>query len=631
MTSARWPAITPATVTWDAGGAPRSTTYGDIYFQPDDGIAESEHVFLGGAQVRTRWCNRRTFAIGETGFGTGLNFLTTWRAWRDDPARPRVLTFCSIEAHPLTAADAHRALTGYGVLGVLTGPLLTAWPAPLPGPHLRQFEGGRVRLIVWHADVATALADWGAPVDAWYLDGFAPAGNSAMWSDAVLAKVGSLSRPGATLATFTAAGAVRRGLVAGGFETSKVKGYGCKREMIVATKPGQATDSGKLGRVGLIGAGIAGAALYRSLVAHGYDPIWLEAGATPAAGASGNALGLVHPRLALEPTTTARMQLAAMHHWAGLHVLDAGAGAAIAGQGLLDVATTPAVAARAIKLADQGAVAACGGALLDQAAASDAAGVSLPGGGILAAALPWIRPAALCQAWAPPGAARFGALVMRAEERGAGAGWALHLSAAHGGGEIVPVDTLFVANAGDAARLFAHRLLGLRAVQGQVVQVQPTQASAGLRLALGYGGYLTPAVDGAHIAGATFERLGPWQPMPAPTSSVIAPGPALADTNTGADQEILAKLGAALPSLAGLMTAPVLGRRAAVRASTADHRPLLGGLGDGAWLLAGLGSHGLLTAPLLADALVAQAHQQPVALDHRLATDLRPDRFAAPD
>jgi len=193
------------------------------------------------------------------------------------------------------------------------------------------------------------------------------------------------------------------------------------------------------------------------------------------------------------------------------------------------------------------------------------------------------------------------------------------------------VDTLFVATAGEAARVFARRPLGLRAVRGQVIQVAPSPASAGLRLALSYGGYLTPAVDGGHIAGATFERLGPWQPVDIPTSFVIAPGPALADAHAEADQEILGKLGTALPSLAGLAAMPVLGRRAALRASTADHLPLLGGLGNGAWLLAGLGSHGLLTAPLLADALVAQACHQPAALDCRLTTALRPDRFTAPD
>ncbi len=53
-----------------------------------------------------------------------------------------------------------------------------------------------------------------------------------MWRPELFALLQELSAPGATLATFTAAGAVRRGLTKYGFQLHKVEGYGHKRDML---------------------------------------------------------------------------------------------------------------------------------------------------------------------------------------------------------------------------------------------------------------------------------------------------------------------------------------------------------------------------------------------------------------
>ena len=94
-----------------------------------------------------------------------------------------------------------------------------------------------MRLELDVADVARALPAWpDAQIDAWFLDGFAPAKNPQMWSDAVLAQVARTSRPGATLATYTSAGHVRRGLQAAGFMVQRVPGHGRKREMLTGVR-----------------------------------------------------------------------------------------------------------------------------------------------------------------------------------------------------------------------------------------------------------------------------------------------------------------------------------------------------------------------------------------------------------
>src|SRR5690606_6412923 len=144
-------------------------------------------------------------------------------------------------------------------------------------------------------DVQPALAGWSGDADAWFLDGFSPALNPAMWCDEVLALVGARSAPGAALATFTVAGAVRRGLPPAGFEVSKRPGFGRKRERLEARRAG-AVQEAPPPSVAVIGAGIAGASAARALRALGLEPLVFEAD-TPGAGASGNPAALVTPRL----------------------------------------------------------------------------------------------------------------------------------------------------------------------------------------------------------------------------------------------------------------------------------------------------------------------------------------------
>ena len=61
-------------------------------------------------------------------------------------------------------------------------------------------------------------------VDAWFLDGFAPSKNPDMWTDALYRNMAQLSIIGTTVATFTAAGAVRHGLISAGFTYENGRG-----------------------------------------------------------------------------------------------------------------------------------------------------------------------------------------------------------------------------------------------------------------------------------------------------------------------------------------------------------------------------------------------------------------------
>ena len=226
-------AVVAGALGFDTEGVACSVLYGDRYHPRHGALAQASHVFLGGNGLPDRWQGRERFVVLETGFGLGNNFLATWHAWRDDPQRCARLHFVSIEKHPLTAADLRRAHAASPLIE-LAADLIRAWPPLTPNLHRLAFDGGRVELLLALGDVADWLPEIVAPVDAFFLDGFAPDRNPAMWEPRVFKALARLAAPGATAATWSVAGAVRAGLAAAGFEVRTAPGSGGKREITLA-------------------------------------------------------------------------------------------------------------------------------------------------------------------------------------------------------------------------------------------------------------------------------------------------------------------------------------------------------------------------------------------------------------
>ncbi len=209
-----------------AGAVPVSRRFADPYYSLEDGLAESRHVFLSGNELPARF--RRGFAIAELGFGTGLNVLAAWHAWRDSGI-DGPLSVTSFEAFPLSAADMEASLSAFPDLEPLARRLRLAWAA---GTGRVSLDG--LDLTVVFGDARKTLPLWRGNADAWFLDGFAPARNPELWDPALLAEVARHTRPGGTAATYSAAGGVRRALTAAGFEVERRAGFGRKRHMTVA-------------------------------------------------------------------------------------------------------------------------------------------------------------------------------------------------------------------------------------------------------------------------------------------------------------------------------------------------------------------------------------------------------------
>lgn len=292
--------VRPAHVDFSDASAPRSPDFGDVYHPRGGAFAQARHVFLAGNGLPQRWSRRAHFTILETGFGLGNNFLATWAAWRDDPQRCAHLWFLSLDKHPLTHADLQRA-HAHSAEPTLAHDLIAAWPPLTPDLHRLDFARGRVHLLLAFGDVADWLPRSVAQVDAFFLDGFAPAKNPEMWQPRVLQRLGRLAASDATVATWSAARAVRDALAAAEFEVARRAGFERKRDMLrgrhhprhrAPLAAGHRFGGG--GEVAIVGAGLAGAATAHALAGLGVPCRVFDAAPAPALGGSGMPAGLLH-------------------------------------------------------------------------------------------------------------------------------------------------------------------------------------------------------------------------------------------------------------------------------------------------------------------------------------------------
>ncbi len=577
-------------VSFDADGAPRSIRYGDVYFSKAGGLAESRAVFLAGCGLPERWAGRRRFTVAELGFGTGLNIaalLALWRATRPFGAQ---LSIFSVEAEPLAADAAARALAAFPELADIAALLTARWPGHARGFHRVDLPEFGAMLDVAVMGAADALAAWRGRADAWFLDGFAPAVNPAMWTDALMALVAARSAPGARAATYTVAGQARRALAAAGFAVERRPGFGAKRERLEATLPGEPQTERAAPRVAIVGAGIAGAALARAFGALGAAARVFDS--EDGAGASGMPAALVTPRLDAGLGGAAQLHAQALGR--AVRLYDALDGAVIA-RGVLQLEAAPRDAARFAKIAASDLFEP--GALepLSAAATSERLDEPAPAGLLLAGARV-IDPAAVLRAWLPAVEAHAIAAVEPAD-----AGWRL-LDAA--GQVIAEADIVCLAAGAGLAPIWPDA--PIQPVRGQLSWVDGVAAPA----AAAWGAYAAPTRTGL-MFGATHDR-----------------DDAAADWRAGDDVRNLAALAARLPQLAARLAGVPLHGRAAVRATTPDRLPLAGSIAPGLFVLGGFGARGFALAPLLAEHVAAEALGAPSPLPDSLAAIVDPVRFA---
>jgi tRNA 5-methylaminomethyl-2-thiouridine biosynthesis bifunctional protein len=594
---------------WGETG-PRSRRFGDVYFSAVDGLAEARAVFLAGCGLPEAWGERPRFVVGELGFGTGLNTLALLELWRTTRPGGGHLSLFSVEAYPLTRDEAARALAAWPELAQLAALLLDAWPSDRRGFHRLDFPTLDATLDLWIGEAADGLAAWSGAANAWFLDGFAPALNPQMWREPLLAQVAQRSNPGARLATFTVAGAVRRGLSAAGFAWEKKPGFGRKRERLEAWLPASPpSPASRPPRVAVIGAGIAGAALTRALRRLGAAPVIIEAQG-PAAGASGNPVALVTPRLDAGLGAAADLHAQALSRATELYCRETPD--AILTRGAFQLETTPKDASRFDRIADWNGFATGAVQRLSAPAASEQLGEPTHAAGLAFADALVVEPERICLAWLGD-APRISARTDRLER--AAAGWRV-LDA--DGGVIVEADVVVLAAGPACAGLSPQDAppSPMMPVRGQVSWTSNVAFSGAPG---SWGSYALGLADGGVLFGATHGRED-W------------------GTERRAEDEArnLDQLRQGRPRLAAAVEAsrahtPLMGR-ASLRAATPDHMPLAGAAvgADGVYLLSGLSARGFTLAPLLAEHVAALILGAPSPLPRAVQALVDPGRYSAP-
>lgn len=658
-------------------GQPYSEQFGDVYFSIDSGLEESRHVFHQHNQLASRWqalSPQGQFVIGETGFGTGLNFLAAVELWLKTAPVDAHLYYLSVEKYPLNKRELQQALALWPALSTLSSELIAAYPDQLEAEiYPLELAGGRVHLRLTVGDATEGLnqqihqqhSDFAlakTSVDAWFLDGFAPSKNPDMWSEQLFDTLALLSNSNTTFATYTCAGSVRRGLAEAGFRVTKQKGFGRKREMLSgqfgsaqSRQTSAQRDTGKrnstpwqtyrLTPAGkhavVVGAGIAGCHTARALANTGWQVTLLEAKAGPARMASGNAQGVVYAKLSPKRHPQGRFNITSLRYAQGYyHGFWQDQPAHGSACGVLQLATKE-------ETVDQQSASAATlppslGQLVSAQEASELAGLALSNGGLYLPNAGWLNPPALCQ-WLVqhPNIKTIFNTAIETLDAIAHDRWQLK-SASTGQTDPIDADLVVLCCAEQTKHFRQSQHLPLKSIRGQVTQLPATPTSKNLKTVITQEGYLAPAYQGSHCVGATFNlKIND----PAPRDEDHQANLQFIHTVTGFYDRPLPEVS----TLTG---------RVGFRCTSPDYLPLVGPVAkedemtEAYALLAknakrviasanhywpnllvniGHGSRGLAYTPICADFIAALANQAPVPIRQDLCDALNPARFLIRD
>ena len=592
-----------------ADGTPFSAEFQDVYHSSHGALAQSRHVFLAGNDLPARWKGRDAFVIVETGFGLGVNFLTAWEAWRQDAGRPKRLHFISVESRPFARTDLAAALAPLAEVAPLARALCSVFPPPLAGFHRLHFDAGRVILTLLLGEAREALPQLVARADAFFLDGFSPARNPGLWSPEVVRELARLALPGATLATWTVAGGVRAALADAGFQVEKREGFASKREMLtgrfVAREARPLATCAR--RAVVIGGGLAGTLAAERLAARDWEVDLVDERNERSVAAVGLVRPIVNLRDAVNAQASRSAFLYALQHYRALQhdgyhlVWDR--------CGVLQLAEDDEEAARFAAIARSQGFPDSFLAFVDAERAGAIAGRPVRGSGWWFADGAAVSPESLAVASLARAGPRISRRVRRRVERieREGASWRALDAQDRVIGE-APV--LVVANAHDARRLLPDARLTLSAVRGQVTYLSPAPERS-LQVIVSGTGYVAPLPDGGHCIGASYHHDD--------AESGLRP----ADHRSN-----LARAESMLPGFAAGIDPDGLAGWTGFRATVPDRLPIFGATSiAGVHTATGLGSRGLLWAPLGAELLACELEGEPLPLPRDLAGAISPRRF----
>lgn len=667
-----------ANIQWDEKGQPISSRYDDIYFSCQSGIDETRYVFLENNHLPQRWRElpaqtNGCFTIGETGFGTGLNFLATVQLWRQiAPANWR-LHFISVEKYPLSRLDLHKSLSLWPELTTLATELEENYPPLVSGFHRLTLYDSQVDLTLLFGEAATTLEQLktcshpnfcrgnGPIVDAWFLDGFAPSKNPDMWSKHLFQTIADLSNANTTFATFTSAGAVKRGLASVGFAVKKVAGFGHKRDMLRGvfgnpvktaaqntkhtapwylnlTSSSYNHSAGVQQTAIVIGGGIAGCTTANALARRGWRVSLLERHQRLAAEASGNPQGIIYPKLSKQDSTLSRFGLYGLiyashfyrRYWRD-NKYGEPCGVLVLPETKKQVAEFPAIAERFLSSPEL--VRFC---RREELASVSNIELNAPHG-LFFPNLGWVAPPAICTALVNHDNIRIihgNAHQLIYQDNG----WSVFDAK---GNSLARANTVVIASGNNTAQFTQTTHLPLKPIRGQITVVpEPTvSGNKTLRTVICGAGYIAPVHNGYLTLGATYN-IGDdcpdvrHQDHHANLQKIRATDAALQSFLPENTKQLSGRVGFRcttpdyLPIVGPAPQLELMQQRfALLRKNARAHIPLPGCYYPGLYVNCGYGSRGFSYAPLAAELLATQICNEPAPLERNLVIALNPARF----
>lgn len=650
-----------AQLKWDEHGQPISCEFDDIYFSKTSGLEETRYVFLQHNYLPDRFkllTDDDCFVIAETGFGSGLNFLCAWQLFATQVTTKARLHFISVEKYPLTKEDLQATLQLWPELATYTVQLVNQYVAIHQGYQRFVFADGKITLTLLIGDAKEQLQKLNGKIDAWFLDGFAPAKNPQMWTTELFKELARLSTNQTTLATFTSAGKVRRGLVAAGFFIEKTTGFANKREMLLghwqemeqpcdlkrpSTPPWyarvKATYPNKTAIV--IGGGIAGCSTAASLAARDWQVTLLERHLDIASEGSGNPQGILYLKLSAHNTLQSRLLIEGFGYTRRLLTRLTALQQLTYNEdwqacGVLQLAFNHKELIRQQQLAE-----AFPPALLypvNQQQANELANLSVNHSGLFFPEGGWVKPRQLCKALV-----KHPNIQVKCQQQA--------LQLAYGNGQwqvwndqqlLASADIVVLATAADTDQFSMTAQLPIKRIRGQVTELAMTNSSQALATVICSDGYIAPARDNKHCLGANFNFHA--------TDLILSPSEHAENIAT------LKTISLDLANRLGVdkLNISTINGRAAYRCTATDYLPLVGPIADrqaflrdyqaiikdskkipnnpcqwltGLFLNIAHGSRGLITAPLCGEMLASWIENEPFPIENDLMQACHPNRF----
>ncbi|MGZ9711583.1 FAD-dependent 5-carboxymethylaminomethyl-2-thiouridine(34) oxidoreductase MnmC [Glaciimonas sp. GNP009] len=597
----------------------------------------SMNNLLGIASPIDQWQQQDCFTILDTAFDAGGHFLATWQSWCEHPERPQQLHYLALMPTSFSIAELTEAHATWPEWAMHAQELRAVWPTLMAGFHRLYLAHNKIVLTLMIGDSGKCLQQIEARINTFYVHG--PA--QQLWPLPLLGRLNRLAIPNARLTIVDLSDRQQKSLEQAGFvfenpaivdNTKNSAGFAntAIAYFLPRWQPTLPTSNPSQNQrhAIIIGAGLAGAAACQRLTLRGWKVSLIERHADIAQEASGNAVGIFMPVLSRDDNPTSRLSRAAYlfarHVWESL----GGIGNAFSGAscGVLQIARDADQADAQRRWAAQAKHPNDYAQWLTQSAASALLGTEVNHGGWRFPGGGWVHPRSLCQTMLEACGERLemhfnrsvSSLIKTVD------GWQVCDDKGKG---IASAPVVIMANGMGALTFPQTRDLPLTAIRGQVTYLHEDSAPNITQVLCG-DGYLTPAADGWHSLGATYDE---------DHEEIL---------RQKSQNENIVRLQKILPDWKVDTAQLPLAGRVGFRCVSTDRLPLIGALPDpitnsalrepqlkdlprfpGLYGLLGFASRGLIWAPLAAELLAAELNGEPLPIEAELAAAVDPARF----